>query len=182
MFGEEDFEEAYPMRRKGKSKGKGQSLFESALWQKLTATSYLGQNPKDRSGKTMECHACGSTDQLVAKCPKSRKGGGKGKSFYGFPAQTSWFARDSDMPAGSQPETSDPFELHTESEFTEDYSAVRDSEEQMRYDNPYSADFAHTPVFSLSSSSRQSSAGKIRHRVMPLCQIKSLAAQAVREL
>ena len=35
-------------------------------------------NPKDRSGNTMKCHECGSTDHLVKRCPQ-RKGKCKGK-------------------------------------------------------------------------------------------------------
>ena len=42
------------------------------------------QNPKDKDGKVMKCHQCGSTTHLRRKCPQlaqSGKGGGKGSAY-----------------------------------------------------------------------------------------------------
>lgn len=62
-----------------KSKGKGKNISHEDSYFELTASSYLGKNPSGADGRTMECHECGSTDHLVAQCPKRRaKGGGKG--------------------------------------------------------------------------------------------------------
>ena len=61
-----------------KGKGKGKSEDGPAYLQHIDG-SYFNSNPKDRSGEVMKCHSCGSTDHLIAKCPKNRK---KGKGSY----------------------------------------------------------------------------------------------------
>ena len=90
----QDIEQTYKgsFKGKGKSKGKGfgkSPVPEDAYYESLdtnwdpSVSTYMGSNPKDSSGRTMECHGCGSTDHLVLNCPKRGKGkGGRGRTYF----------------------------------------------------------------------------------------------------